>query len=632
MASSPARSSCATHGSEPSRGSTGSAFTSPTRCCRCGTPSRSRPATRDAALPYWAFAWGGGLAIARYLAEHPEAVDRQGGSSTSPRARGCARSPRMRAGASAATGIDIDRSPRPRSASTPVPTTSGSTVLRRDVLDEPPPETDVLLAGDCLVRGGPRRACAAVAPPGARRGASTSSSGPGPPLPADRRPRGGGAVRGPDHDRARGSRPQGRAASTDLPAAEITEPVRPEDNEVARCRDRRSPASLCGVHTPHGENPMTAIATPTRPRRHQAAPAGDLGERRLPHDRDPDPARLRAAHRGARRPLDRARARRRHRQRQRRAGRRPARLRGRRRRLRAGAPRSRAPACRGRGRRRRRSSRATPRRCPFEDGTLRRRHLGLRRDVRARPGADGARARARHPARRPDRPRGPHARGVHRPAVQDERPARPAAGRPRVADPVGHRGAAARAVRRRHRGDPRRTRDVVFRYPSPEGLSRLLAPLLRADDEGVRGGRRGRPAALEADLLDLIARFNRADDGTMVVPASTSRPSSSRAARRTDDPPGRLRGSAIPVADLAASVAALRWGVDSREGSSDPRLPPIGRHHRPVGSAGIDHDPRASARGVSSSTPRPSRCDPAASSTRRACPGCSTRGRRRCSR
>ena len=28
----------------------------------------------DAQLPYWAFAWGGGLAIARYLQDHPEAV------------------------------------------------------------------------------------------------------------------------------------------------------------------------------------------------------------------------------------------------------------------------------------------------------------------------------------------------------------------------------------------------------------------------------------------------------------------------------------------------------------------------------------------------------------------------------
>src|SRR5207344_1121053 len=28
----------------------------------------------DASLPYWAFAWGGGLAIARYLRERPDAV------------------------------------------------------------------------------------------------------------------------------------------------------------------------------------------------------------------------------------------------------------------------------------------------------------------------------------------------------------------------------------------------------------------------------------------------------------------------------------------------------------------------------------------------------------------------------
>ena len=28
----------------------------------------------DAALPYWAFAWGGGLAVRRYLREHPGAV------------------------------------------------------------------------------------------------------------------------------------------------------------------------------------------------------------------------------------------------------------------------------------------------------------------------------------------------------------------------------------------------------------------------------------------------------------------------------------------------------------------------------------------------------------------------------
>src|SRR5258706_2220222 len=31
----------------------------------------------DAALPYWAFAWAGGLAIGRYLRDHPEAVARR---------------------------------------------------------------------------------------------------------------------------------------------------------------------------------------------------------------------------------------------------------------------------------------------------------------------------------------------------------------------------------------------------------------------------------------------------------------------------------------------------------------------------------------------------------------------------
>ena len=28
----------------------------------------------DAALPFWAFAWGGGLAVGHYLLAHPEAV------------------------------------------------------------------------------------------------------------------------------------------------------------------------------------------------------------------------------------------------------------------------------------------------------------------------------------------------------------------------------------------------------------------------------------------------------------------------------------------------------------------------------------------------------------------------------
>jgi predicted nicotinamide N-methyase len=35
---------------------------------------QSRLGSSDASLPFWAFAWAGGLAIARYLLDHPELV------------------------------------------------------------------------------------------------------------------------------------------------------------------------------------------------------------------------------------------------------------------------------------------------------------------------------------------------------------------------------------------------------------------------------------------------------------------------------------------------------------------------------------------------------------------------------
>ena len=61
----------------------------------------------DAPLPYWAFAWGGGLAIAHYLRDHPEAVagrrvfDLASGS-------GLVAIAAMDAGASAVDAADID--------------------------------------------------------------------------------------------------------------------------------------------------------------------------------------------------------------------------------------------------------------------------------------------------------------------------------------------------------------------------------------------------------------------------------------------------------------------------------------------------------------------------------------------
>jgi SAM-dependent methyltransferase len=95
------------------------------------------------------------------------------------------------------------------------------------------------------------------------------------------------------------------------------------------------------------------------------------------------------------------------------------------------------------------------------------------------------RARARLPARRPDRPGRPYTRGLHRPALQNKREARAAARWASLAGPVGHGGTAAGALRRRHRRDPRREAPVRLPLPFARGLRRLLAALLRSDDEGV---------------------------------------------------------------------------------------------------------------------------------------------------
>ncbi len=106
----------------------------------------------DAPLPYWAFAWAGGLALACYLAEHPEAVagrrvfDLATGS-------GLVAIAAARAGAAEVTGSDID----PFSAAA-VDVNARANGVRvdfvgRDVLDEEPPDVDVLLAGDTWYEG-----------------------------------------------------------------------------------------------------------------------------------------------------------------------------------------------------------------------------------------------------------------------------------------------------------------------------------------------------------------------------------------------------------------------------------------------------------------------------------------------
>jgi predicted nicotinamide N-methyase len=107
----------------------------------------------DAALPYWAFAWIGGLAIARYLEAHPEVV---AGKSVFDLASGsglCAIAA-MRAGAAHATATDID--PFALAAIPLNARANGSrvSVVGRDILDEDPPKADVVLAGDCWYEAG----------------------------------------------------------------------------------------------------------------------------------------------------------------------------------------------------------------------------------------------------------------------------------------------------------------------------------------------------------------------------------------------------------------------------------------------------------------------------------------------
>lgn len=102
----------------------------------------------DTPLPYWAFAWGGGLALSHYLEEHPEAVagrrvfDLASGSGL------CAISA-MQAGASDVAAADID----PFAATAILMNARANkcrvTVVQRDILDEEPPAADLILAGDC---------------------------------------------------------------------------------------------------------------------------------------------------------------------------------------------------------------------------------------------------------------------------------------------------------------------------------------------------------------------------------------------------------------------------------------------------------------------------------------------------
>jgi predicted nicotinamide N-methyase len=106
----------------------------------------------DAPVPYWAIAWAGGQAIGRYLHENPELVagrrvfDLGSGS-------GLCAIASVQAGAARATGADIDPFAAAAIELNARANRCRVTVVRRDVLDEEPPDADVILAGDCWYEG-----------------------------------------------------------------------------------------------------------------------------------------------------------------------------------------------------------------------------------------------------------------------------------------------------------------------------------------------------------------------------------------------------------------------------------------------------------------------------------------------
>ena len=97
--------------------------------------------------PFWAFAWAGGQALARYVLDHPEEVrgkavlDFAAGS-------GLVAIAAMKAGAAHAVANDID--PICRAAIAVNAEANGVSVeaVIADLLDRPPPAVDVILAGD----------------------------------------------------------------------------------------------------------------------------------------------------------------------------------------------------------------------------------------------------------------------------------------------------------------------------------------------------------------------------------------------------------------------------------------------------------------------------------------------------
>ena len=104
-------------------------------------------ATQIRPLPYWAFAWAGGLAVSRYLVDHPDEVaDRRVLDIAS--GSGLCAIVALRSGAASAHAVDVD--PLSEAAVAVNAKANGVHIgfSRRDLLGTDPPDCEVILAGD----------------------------------------------------------------------------------------------------------------------------------------------------------------------------------------------------------------------------------------------------------------------------------------------------------------------------------------------------------------------------------------------------------------------------------------------------------------------------------------------------
>jgi predicted nicotinamide N-methyase len=108
--------------------------------------------TVGAPIPFWAFAWAGGLALSRYLQDHPDEVrgmrvlDFATGS-------GLVAIVASREGAASVTASDIDPFAEAAVGLNARANRARFEFVRRDMLDEAPPDVDVLLAADTWYEG-----------------------------------------------------------------------------------------------------------------------------------------------------------------------------------------------------------------------------------------------------------------------------------------------------------------------------------------------------------------------------------------------------------------------------------------------------------------------------------------------